>query len=59
MNKPIIDPSTLSEEQREAIRKMYNRFADYGRRKETECNECIQRFACDKILGVLFGSEFF
>ncbi len=59
MNKPIINPSTLSKEQREAITKMYNRFAYYGRRKDTECNECIQCLACDKILDVLFGSEFF
>lgn len=52
MNKPIIDPSTLTEEQRKKIIAIYTRKI-YGpedmERKFTE--ECL--------LEALFGSEFF
>lgn len=74
MNTPIIDPSTLSEEQREAIRKLY---ADYINSNESIMKRekakliknsvvaCRLAFACGKNQGAmaamtkLFGSEFF
>lgn len=59
MNKPIINPDTLSEEQREAIMIMYDRFATHSSRKDSDCNKCLQRIVCDNILVKIFGFEFF
>lgn len=57
MNKPIIDPSTLTEEQREAIRVQYltNEVFPTGF-NATTVQVCK---ASNGILEWLFGSEFF
>lgn len=54
MNKPIIDPSTLSEEQREAIRERYA-LMKVGIR---ECEAYELAFVLDEY-EMLFGKEFF
>lgn len=74
MNKPIINPSTLSEEQREAIRKLYtNCISSNELIREQEKANLIKNkvvafrstFACGMNQGAmaamtkLFGSDFF
>ena len=54
MNTPIIDPSTLSEEQREAIREEYNGWAVFLNTRD----ELAAKFALAAIEEI-FGSEFF
>lgn len=63
MNKPIIDPSTLSEEQREAIRERYallesGEYGDVVCGGIIECESDALAFAMDEYEW-LFGSEFF
>ena len=64
MSKPIIDPSTLTEEQREAIKAEYefnNRFAaHFSGRESAKCTEISQwhQGKCDELIS-LFGSDFF
>ena len=64
MTYPIIDPSTLTEEQREAIRVEYefnNRHAaQFSGRGSVKCNEISQwhQGKCDELIS-LFGKDFF
>ncbi len=54
MTNPIINPSTLSEEQREAIREEYNGWAVFLDTRD----ELAAKFAIAAIEEI-FGSEFF
>lgn len=54
MNTPVIDPSTLSEEQREAIREEYNGWAVFLNTRD----KLAAKFAIAAIEEI-FGSEFF
>lgn len=54
MNTPIINPSTLSEEQRDAIREEYNGWAVFLDTRD----ELAAKFAIAAIEEI-FGSEFF
>lgn len=58
MNNPIIDPSTLSEEQREAIRNKYNARADIIHDYE-EIDRASTLTIVTDLFEVLFGEEFF
>lgn len=54
---PIIDPSTLSEEQREAIREEYNRNVMFE--KKIDDSKQYWYSGANHTLKYLFGSEFF
>ncbi len=54
MNKPIIDPSTLSEEQREAIKEEYQGWAVFLNTQDSKS----AKFAI-AALEQVFGTEFF
>lgn len=54
MNTPIINPSILSEEQREAIREEYNGWAVFLDTRDSHA----AKFAIAAIEGI-FGKEFF
>lgn len=58
MNKPIIDPSTLSEQQREEIRGKYNARADIIQDYEDIDRASTLTIVTD-LFEALFGSEFF
>ncbi|MCM1356443.1 MAG: hypothetical protein NC212_08570 [Staphylococcus sp.] len=58
MITPIIDPSTLSEEQREAIRNKYNARADIIRDYE-EIDRASTLTIVTDLFKTLFGREFF
>ncbi|MCM1333376.1 MAG: hypothetical protein NC248_12300 [Bacteroides sp.] len=57
MPHPIIDPSTLSEEQRETIRDKYNNREDIIREYETIDKASTLKIVTD-LFEALFGSEF-
>ena len=58
MNKPIIDPSTLTEEQREAIRNLYDDFNQLELHGASITDRSAGRNQCIT-LEWLFGSDFF
>ncbi len=64
MIKPIIDPSTLTEEQREIIRQEFDFNADmsarFGNAIASKCHEISQwhQGKCDELISI-FGENFF
>lgn len=61
MNKPIIDPSTLSEEQREAIRGQYNHLQKLWEYYHKENAGLVANVFAGHLeaFEFIFGSEFF
>ena len=71
MNAPIIDPSTLTEEQRKKIRKMYSYEYEYAvsytakmkdaspASRQTYCNQREVILSRTRLFHTLFGTDFF